>query len=75
MIRKREKDNEKKNGGDCANSKLRSWPLSSTSARATRFSLSLVAPAGKNARTTEEMKEKNISAREFPVESAFARSQ
>ena len=36
----KEKDNEKKNGGDCANSKLRSWPLSSTSARA-RGSLSL----------------------------------
>jgi len=43
----REKDNEKKKGGDCANSKLRSWPLSSTSARA-RGSLSLSrAPAGK----------------------------
>jgi len=40
----REKDNEKiKNGGDCANSKLRSWPefsLSSTSARARSRSLS-----------------------------------
>jgi len=40
-----------------------------------RFSLSLVAPAGKTRAPPKKLKEKNISAREFPVESAFARSR